>query len=168
MFVSGPYRVSYGGNTVGHTERGVEMEHSPFEEPIIADFMGDSKVDGVYTGADVFMSMVLQEWDILGAKNAFWPYATNFGSSGLVGRLQSDMPTFGGSGSSLVLTVIPGSRAASVGPATITAPLTVTPGGNTMRHLFASRHRKVPIRLQCLPWNLSNQQAGQEQWFITS
>lgn len=168
MFVAGPYRISYGAATLGHTERGIEMDFNPHEEPIIVDFMGDSKVDGVYTGGDVFLSMVLQEWDQAGARNAFWPYAPFFGSSGLIGRLQSDLPIFGGGGSAMVMTVIPGSRAAIVGPVTITAPITVLPGGQAIRHLFAARHRKVPLRLQCLPVNLSNQTAGEERWFITT
>ena len=44
-FIAGPYTVTYGGNTLGITERGFELEYTSFAEPISGDNLGDSNVD---------------------------------------------------------------------------------------------------------------------------
>jgi hypothetical protein len=150
MFVAGPYRATYAGNSVGVTERGFEVEINTFADPIIGDNMADTVQDEVYTGANVFVNLVLQEYNAVAARSLYWPFHATFGRLGLVGRMKWDLA------GSLVLTGLNGSRAYSTssqmaGPTTITFSRSILAANFPVRMLFAARHRNIPLRLQAYP-----------------
>jgi hypothetical protein len=145
MFVAGPYRATFNGVDLGVTQRGFELEHTFLEEIIQGDHLGESAVDSVYLGGDVFVNAVLQEADLNSVRAAIWPFSTVEGRVGRVGRTYVDVAL------PLVLTVLTGSRAATAGPNTITLPLAVIAGGNTIRRLYGSHLRNIPMRWRAYP-----------------
>lgn len=145
-YVAGGYSSTYNSLDLGVTQRGFELEWSTFEEPVIGDNMGDTPQDGVYTGASAFVNVVLQEYNASAASSAFWPWSASFGTLGLVGRMKWDLSH------SLVLTAVSGTRAASIGPSTVTFPAAVLAANFPVRMLFGPTLRNVPLRMQAFPY----------------
>ncbi len=171
-FVAGPYTATYRGTILGITERGWELEHTWFGEPVIGDNLGDSIQDHVYRGGNCFWSAILSEWDRTQARTAFWPYNALLGESGQVGRMDTDvMTTLGGTGG-LVLTAVPGTRAdvaGASGPKTVTMTYAVIAKNFPIRTLFAAAHRKVGIRMQSYPDDAQQgAQSGSQGWFAVA
>ena len=152
-FIAGTYTATLNGNTLGVTEGGFEIENINFGERIIGDNLGQSMQDYVYQGGDVFISMVLEEYNAAGAAAAFWPWAV-WGTIGQVGRLATAV------GTALVLTDVAGTAAAGL-PASISVTKAILAPGFSVRQLLATRLRKIPLRLQALPQG----SAGSETWF---
>lgn len=119
-------------------------------EPIKADKWGDTTIDGVYRGADVFLSMVFKEWKtpvkdrIL---NMFSP--TDVGAVGEVGELITNFAK------EIVLTAQAGSPAAAAGFATLTASLAITAAENEIEVLMGNLQRDVPVLFQLIPYETS-------------
>jgi hypothetical protein len=153
MFVAGPYKATYDGQSIGVTERGFELEVNTMEQSIIGDDMGESVQDDVYTGMNCFLNFVLQEYSHTGIQRSlFWPFHATFGKLGLVGRMKWDLSK------PLVLTALVGTRVArgdialvSSGPTTITFQRAVLAGGYPIRMMFSARHRNIPLRFKSYP-----------------
>lgn len=152
-FIAGGYTVTLGGSTVGQIQDGIMLEQTLNGEPVRGDTFGDTIQDFVFRGGDVFMNMVLLEYDATSAKTAFWPWSTTWGriTSGIVGKLGTAMAA------ALVLTAVAGTSAATA-PATLTANKAILAPGFPVQMLFAPRLRSIPIRLQLLPYNATNDQ----------
>lgn len=147
--ISGPYTVTWGGVTLGITEDGLELEHVGYAEPVRGDNLGDSKQDGVYRGGDVFINFVLQEYSKTLVANghtvAPWhPYHATYGRVGQVGVLQSNQAA------QLLFSAVAGTPAAN-NPAAVRVYSAILAENFPIRLLFASRHRKIPMRMQALP-----------------
>lgn len=142
-FIAGPYTLTYNAQTLGIVEDAINMELTPVVDPIVGDNLGGSIQDGVYRGGNMYLDMVLQEYNAAGALAAFWPYADAYGKIGTPGVLLS------GVAKALVLTAVAGTTAT---PATITANKAVLAPNFPVRMLFGSRLRNVPLRFQLLPF----------------
>ncbi len=126
------------------------MESTYYADLIRGDNLGEAIQDGVYRGKDVYLNCVLEELDLDGVKRAFNPFIDNDAISdmsevGQVGRLLTNLA------GSLVATAVAGTTAATV-PATITASKAIIAPGFPLRKLFATRHRKLPLRFLLLPY----------------
>lgn len=152
-FIAGGYAVLLGGSTVGQIQDGCLLEQTLNGEPIRGDNYGDTIQDFVFRGGDVFMNMVLTEYNATAAKTAFWPWSTTWGKidDGVIGKLGTALAAV------LLLTAVSGPSAASA-PATFTANKAILAPGFPVQMLFAPRLRTVPIRLQLLPYNETTNQ----------
>lgn len=166
FFVAGPYRVTYAHDYLGITQRGVELEYTFHGETVQGDIIGDSTIDSVYLGGDVFANMVLQEARLSGVRRLAWPFAISAGIVqegviGRVGRLATDLAE------PLLLTARAGTSAASEGPLSISIPLSLLAANTAVRILYSSRHRNVPVRLQAFPYK---SQSAEDflHWFETT
>lgn len=158
-FIAGKYDVTYGGTTVGQTD-GVRIGWRMHGQPVTGDNFGDSVQDFIYRGADVWISMVLMEYNQAQAREAFWPYAVDggepdLGLTGTIGRLNSGLTQ------ALVLTALAGTPAAA-SPATITVDKAILAPGHQIQLLLDPNLRTVPIRFNCVP------QGSPTEWFVTT
>jgi len=176
-WIAGPYVWAYNGLTLGIVEDGFTLNYTMNGQEIRGDNLGDSVQDIVYRGADVFVSGVLNEWDVArrgfvgdgGRLNPncfspFWPWHAVMGLSGIIGRLGS---TFA---APLVGTVIPGTTAATVDDLIIgrlTVLYGMLPNGFNVSQLFAAKHRNVPIQFRSLPYpyQADNPNQSNVSWF---
>lgn len=150
ILAAGQYTATYGGVALGMFEgdAGVPtLEHLVKSEPVdnTATY-GKATLDHIYQGVDYFISMICLEYRA-GPLAAFWPWASTLGQMGIIARLAYDLSA------PLVLTTIAGTPAATTGPATLTANKTILTPGFMPRVLFGPTLRKIPLRLQLLPYD---------------
>lgn len=147
-FAPGYYAQTFDGDDCGLVEGVRRLRRKFFWEPIKADKWGDTTIDGVYRGGDVFLSVVFKEWKApIKTKicNMFVP--ADFGAVGEVGELITNFAKV------IVLTAQAGSPAATAGPATLTANLAIVAAGNDMELLMGNLQRDVPVLFQLLPYD---------------
>lgn len=161
MFVAGPYTATYNDSAVGITENGFELDQTYFSEPITGDNMGSAHQDDVYRSGNNFISWTAQEWNAAAMTIAYWPWA-NFGISGQVGRLATSVAK------TLLLTVTAGTNAAVAGPNTLTASRSILAPDFNVKHIFSTRHRKVPLRHKLYPVTGSESGAAAAYWFTAT
>lgn len=155
--IAGPYGAAWGSGptSLGMSEDGVRLRQQVSKQLITSDSYGDSVIDGVFRGGQVFMTMVGIEY--AAAVAAMWPYGA-LGVMGQVGRLD-----FGSSvAQQAVLTAVSGTTA-STAPATLTAAQTAPDENLNAELQFASRARYVPVSLRCYPYSSSG-----VRWFSTT
>lgn len=157
-FIAGPYDHTYNSNDIGVTEDGIELENVWFADRIVGDNTGDSKVDGVQRGGDVFFNSILEEWNMTAVQAAFWTTFAALGSMGQVGRLHSNLA------SAWVATAIAGTTAAT-SPASLTLTYSIVAENFPITRMFNARLRQVPIRMSVLPSGVDSAQAA---WFATT
>lgn len=154
-FIAGPYTATWKGVDIGKVEAGFDIETALEGESIMTDDLGNSVQDVVYLGGNCFISMILSEYDKARTATLIHPYASAQGAVGRVGRIHLDTgSTWNGA---LVLTKIVGSNAVH---SSVTFPKCIIAPG-TIRILLASRHLKVPVRMQAL----ANGSVGAETWY---
>lgn len=146
-FPHGPYTVTLdpgaGALALGLTEGPIRLTTQNYGQPIKCDQFGNSTIDGIYLGQDVFVALTLKEWTT-NAKAAIFQLASQ-GTVGLVGR------AYGAIGKQMVITAVASTPAATHGPATITLPLVaIAPGFNT-EILHGNVERNVPLVFQAFP-----------------
>ena len=154
--VAGPYTGTHNAASVGLTEDGFRLRQSVSKQLIRSDAYGDSVIDSVYRGGDVFLtfsgieySSAIAPWIIYGA---------GFGVMGQVGRLdQGSTIAF-----SSVLTAVAGTTAQSA-PATLTATQSIIDENFNQELAFAARGRFVPLTMRCYPYSSSG-----IRWFSTT
>lgn len=148
--IAGQYTCTYSGTAMGIMEgdSGVPtIENTNHGEPVNnTDAYGKSTIDGIYQGGDYFAQFMCMEYKA-GSIAAFWPFGA-LGVMGVIARLYYDMAA------ALVLTAVAGTPAAT-SPATLTATKSILAMGFNGRLLFGPTLRKVPIRLQLLPFTSS-------------
>lgn len=147
-FLAGGYTVTYNASSLGQIEDGINIEQMLGGEPIRGDNFGDTIQDFVFRGGDVFVDLIMTEWNAAGALGAFWYWSTTWGKmdDGKIGTLATSLA------SALVLTKVAGPNAS---PTSLTANKAILAPGYPVRHLFAPRLRRVPLRLQLLPYPVS-------------
>jgi hypothetical protein len=158
MFVSGAYTCTFafaGGSalSIGQTEDSFELEFSLNGDPIRGDNLGDSIQSFINRGGDCFLSTVLIDWDTALASRIFWHPSATLGTfdAGYIGSVASKQLSEGAASTGIlvltrVLTVTHST------PATLTANYAMLAPGFPIRTLFGPRLRRVPIRLQLLPF----------------
>lgn len=155
-FIAGPYTVTYDSNALGIMEDAPRMELTNEGDAIVGDNMGGSVQDGIYRGGNMFMDIMLQEYDAAGAAGAFWPFHTAFnGALGVIGV------TWASLAKAMVFTAVAGTNAT---PSPITFNKAILAPRFPVQMLFGSRHRNVGIRFQLLPFNGGSPAA--DRWFL--
>lgn len=152
--IAGPYTITHNAAPLGFVEDGFDLEFSADGKDLITgDNLGGSVQDGVYRGGQCFISFTMMEYDIAQVRKVLWPYGT-LGTVGQVGRLDTNLA------SALVLTNVTGTPAFGQ-PTSLTANLSILAENFPVRLLFATRARRMPIRLRLLPFD----DAGTTRWF---
>lgn len=145
-FIAGKYKVTHNAVTIGQLEDGMTFNTPAMYELITGDNLAEGVQDVVYRGHNVTSDLTLLEWDIAGALALYWPWGSAFLQTGPVGRVAAQQSIT----KSMVLTAVAGPPAETQ-PATATLPNTILHEGVDVGHVFAPRHRKVPIRLRHFP-----------------
>src|SRR5438876_1049383 len=121
---AGRYAGTYNAVDVGITEQGYELQQQCKGEMIAeTDAYGESAIDFVYRGGDVFMMWASKAYKA-GSITPFWPWGTALGLMGIIGRLASDVAA------ATVLTAASGTPAATTGPATLTGTKSILAPNN--------------------------------------
>ena len=157
--ISGPYSGAWAGAYLGVTEDGYELEHTFYSEPVRGDNLGDSIQDEVLRGQDVYVNFTLIEHNKAAAalspgqvnSSIHWPTGISgfnaVGSNGQVGVIGDALSEYA---SNLTLTA-QGLTPAAASPATITFHGAILARNFPVRVLYASRLRRIPLRMICLP-----------------
>lgn len=151
--IAGAYVGTWNAVAMGITRQGYELSAQTKAEMIDeTDVYGGTTIDWVWRGLDVFMQATYRAYKA-GPVSAFWPYHGTLGvmgdSAAPIGRLASDIAK------ALVLTATPATPAAA-SPATLTGAKSLLAPNFDARLLFDSRLREVPVRLQLLPFAVSD------------
>jgi len=145
-FIAGPFTVQYGGATTGQA-RDLTIEWFEHGQAIVGDNFGLEVQDDVLQGIDVFIELILMEWNIAEAKELAWPFHATVGTGPKIGSLTSTIAY-----KSLVLTVIAGSTAAALaGEDVWTFPKTKLAKGFPVRIFKQPVLREIPLRLRVYP-----------------
>lgn len=154
-FIAGPYTWTYGTQsgpmggtyTLGITEDTATLEYSGAGvDPIRGDNLGDVIQDGVFRGGNYYLELVLQEYNLPAARHCFHPWTGTFGEVGIVGSLLSAYAD--------VIQATPLSPLSTLGTEStkiLYIYKAVLAPGFSIRHLFGSRLRNVPVRFLLLP-----------------
>tara|TARA_R110002020_G_scaffold125704_1_gene283041 strand:- start:274 stop:834 length:561 start_codon:yes stop_codon:yes gene_type:complete len=157
--IAGPYSGAWNTTYLGVTEDGYELEHTFYSEPVRGDNLGDAIQDEIYRGADVYVNYTLMEHEQArdangnGSPNSspWWPQSVSghnaVGSNAQIGVVGDSRGEYA---ASLVLSAAALTPAAAL-PATITFPYALLATNFPVRILYASRVRRVPMRMICYP-----------------
>lgn len=150
-FAFGPYTATWNASALGLTDGPIRLQKSIFGQPIKCDRYGQTTVGGIYLGQDVFVSLIIKEWNstIRGIIFNHSGGATGFGDAGLIGRPMEE--TSSGLSAQLVLTAVTGTPAATHGPATITAPRATLAEGQNLEFLLGNVERNIPLIFRLFP-----------------
>ena len=157
-FAPGYYTCTWNSNDLGLVNGVRRLRRRYRSQSIQADKFGDSQIDGVYRGGDVFLSMVFKEWTAA-VRAALWPFDSDFGDMGQCGRLLSDLAE------TLVLSVESGSPAATAGFASLQANLAILAPDNDVEIIFGNEQRDVPVLFQLFPYDVGS---GRIAHFVTT
>lgn len=167
-FIAGAYTATFDPQppsapvTLGVTQSGFTIEQTLLGQPITADNLGDAVQDGVYTGANFFLEMILQEWSLAMVQDLFWPVdIAQWGKAGHVGRLWSALT------GQLVLTDTDNTPAAG-SPATLTAPKALLAPNFPIQHVLNTKLRSLPIRMMLLPTIAGAEGTEDTTWFTVT
>lgn len=179
--IAGPFKVSYAGpGLTTITDRTLAGPTNPAAgslgvigskgfrqirryalEDITTDLLGDTVVDSVFMGGDMFLEFELEEANKANVLCLENPYRTGTLSTSVDGDNEVGIPgtfatTYAGS---LVIEPLyynvgnPHSRAGTVTTPCRIYGLVALASGFEKEKLFASRRRTVPIRLRCYPYS---------------
>jgi hypothetical protein len=155
--VAGRYTSTYSAVDTGIAEEGYNLEQGSKAEMIAqSDAYGESAIDAIYRGGDVFVDFLGLGYKA-GAITPFWPWGAlgvMLTAAAPLGRLASAVA------SAHVLTAVANTPAAAA-PASLTGTLAILAPNTSARLLYNSKLRKVPIRLQYFPYD----SAGTVKWF---
>lgn len=152
-FVAGRYTWTFGGVDAGISDEGILLQQETRAELIQgSDAYGDSVLDLIYRGLDVFLQVTCKAFKP-GSLTPFYPWASLgviqvLGGTSPIGRLGSAVS------SAAVLTALSGTAFNTAGATiinTLTAPQAILAENFNGELLFNSKLRKVPIRMRCLP-----------------
>jgi hypothetical protein len=141
------------------------------EEITPSDAYGDSILDGVYRGGNVYIQFDSKVF-AAGSVTPFWPWGAlgvmmtyGTGSPAPIGRLASAVAA------AAILTATPGSAFNTAGGlviTTLTVPKAILAPNSSAQLLFHSRLREVPVRLLCLPTESSSGGLTTTSWFTVA
>lgn len=143
---SGHYTWSWDGNDLGKSDEGWVWEVSLKGEVLRFEEWGDTAIDMIHRGAEVFIEATLKEWLAAGLRAALWPWGSVNGKLDCVGEFAVD----GSYAKPLVGTAESCNPAgAGDGPATITFHNTIFAPDVAQRINLDNNPRVVPIRFMC-------------------
>lgn len=152
-FTPGEYVMTYDSSAIGMCMAdGKSLQFRDHQKKINnTDRYGDTRIDGIYRGKDVFLRLIVKEWTA-GVKKMLWPWSVPAapvfdGKLGLIGQLASDCAKV------LVLTPVANTPAATNGPASLTANKAILAPENDVSILFGPDERDIPLLLDLLPYD---------------
>lgn len=157
--IAGAYTATYNSTAMGQQEDGFRIRMSIAKEEIRSNTYGDSVIDAVYRGANVFLSGTFIERDSVLAKAAvspFNPYGAGMGIMGLVGRLDFGLT------SPIVLTAISGLSATS-SLTSLTATNAIIDQNLSTEVSLANRASFLPLTFRLYPYLSSD-----VKWFAVT
>jgi len=149
----GPYWVSFGGLFTGLTEGTIRHEETPSGVPVRATVYGDSVIDEIYTGKNMFVTILFKEWNkaevegtLARTLDIYNPFDPLIGNSGLVGQSKWD------TASTLLLTAVTGTPCQTDAlPATRLYNNAIVASDTAILQEFGAVERNVPITFRILP-----------------
>lgn len=145
-FISGPYRWTFAGESLGITETAPLLRYTQNGVPIIADAAGGLPIDAIFTGLTGFMGFTFQEWDADGIQELLARPGGQIGQYTNIG-----CPFIDAQADVLIGTRIP--FAACVSPDIFIAyRASVVPNQEIELAFGGSELRRVPIVLQLYPY----------------
>lgn len=159
-FPPGPYQGTYDASSIGLMEGPVRHQQTSYGLPIRAALWGQQILDYIIQGGGVFVVVVLKEWNTA-TKLVMHPQNAAHGIFMESGKLYS---TFA---KPLVLTALPGSPAATEGPATRTYPYTAVMPGHNIDVSMGPVERNVAVVLVAFPEQDSTN-TGRSKYFTDS
>ena len=151
-FIAGHYVCLHNTVTIGQLKDGWTGHTVTYKELIQGDNLARGAQDAVFQGIDMTSDFTLMEWDLAQCKLLFWPYGSGtWLTCGVVGRLDVQQSL----AKAFKLTAVAGPPAAA-NPATLTMDLSILHEDFPVDHIFAPKHRLVPIRLRHYPTISSN------------
>ena len=153
IFAVGPYSGTWNAVALGLTEGGYTITHSMKAEEINqSDLYGRTMLDYIWVGADVSCEFTCLAFTK--GTPVLNPYTASlyqlWSTAKPIGTLASDLAL------PLVLTATANTPAATLGPATLTATKAVLAPNYSSTHLYDAKLRKLPLRLQFLPYTSSS------------
>jgi hypothetical protein len=147
--VSGHYTATYDGNDMGMTDSGYVWEIVDQGEVVRAEELGESELDLIFRGAEVYVEVTVQEWSAAAMTAVIWPWQTTFGHLGTTGTGNIGFMAVRNSfAKTLVLTAVSGSPADTDGPSTITFHRVICTEETAKRINLDNKKRLVPIRFK--------------------
>lgn len=148
-FIAGPYNWTFGGQSLGVVEDAPRFTARLDTIVVTGDNLGGTIQDVLHRGGNLYMDMVLQEYNAAGAPNAFWPNEPP-AVSGIddVGVTQQSWIGCARTTAQLIGTKVAGSCAY---PEVWTAPQAVLAPDYDISFLMGSRLRNVPISFLLIP-----------------
>lgn len=143
-FPPGPYQATYAAASIGLMEGPIRHQQSPMGLPIRASLWGQNILDYIIQGGAVFIALTLKEWNT-NTKLAMHSQNAALGIFMEAGKLYNPFCN------ALVLTALPGTPAATEGPAMRTYPYTAIMPGHNVDVAFGPMERNVNLILCCLP-----------------
>ena len=147
---SATYQVRVGGvlqgqaEDIGAFEGSLRQNKTMHAQDVRASRFGDTVLDGIYRGANVFQIVVIKEWTEA-IRDAIWPLDELLGTSGIHGRQLTDIA------GQLILTAIPGTPAAAVGPLTRKYAMAILSPEHNQELTFGTEERNIPIVFRMYP-----------------
>lgn len=146
---SDPAGKAAGARDLGLVEGVRSVSRTVEGKDIRADLYGDTVIDGIYTGGQMFVSMIFKEWTAQ-VQDALWPFggdtAGDFGNLGVVGDLMTNLAGV------LTLTAVADTPAAgATDSAVITISSAVISPGHSFDVPLGNDERNVPIVFRCYP-----------------
>lgn len=124
-----------------------------------SDAYGESSIDFVYRGGDVFLQFASKAYKA-GSTAPFWPW----GSLGVMLTAAAPLGRLASAVAAATVLAATANTPAAAAPATLTGSLSILAPNSNLRLMFDSRLRLVPVRLILLPSN----NAGTVTWFTTT
>lgn len=142
----GHYEATYDGNDMGLIEGVRRVQQTAEGIDIRADQYGSSVIDGIYTGANMFLLMTVKEWIQANPSVASpeWPFG-EMGNSGVHGRSYYDLSK------QIILTAVDGTTAKTFGPTTRTIPKCIYSPGHNSEHRLGNEERDILIVFRIYP-----------------
>lgn len=153
----GAYTSKWNGNELGLIEGVIRQQLTAHAQDVRASRHGDTVLDGVYRGGNMFVTIQIKEWNDA-TKAIMWPFSDNLGLSGVEGRSMWDLAK------PLVLTVVPLTQAAKKGPKTRTYDKAIFSPEHNKEVIFGNEERNVPILLRIYPVLVSSTGVD-KRWF---
>lgn len=158
-FIAGRYAGTYNAVDVGIADDdGYKLQMESKAEMIDAsDAYGQSAIDWIYQGGNCYLGWMGKEYKA-GGISAFWPY-------GAFGQMSTPAAPLGRLATAIAAAMVLTSTAntpAAAAPATLTCTQALLAPNSTADINFSMKLRKVPVRLQFLPYSDGS---GGFKWF---
>lgn len=143
---SGSYRGTWNSLSLGLVLDGFNMSYANRARKLTTDGLGDTALDYLHAGQDMFVDFVLQEYDAAAVQTLIWHQNAVFGMADRAGYSLWERAK------TLVLTACTGaSNPTTPVPATATFFKTILAPDFDVSIALANRERYIPVRLLVLP-----------------